>query len=89
MNTDATDLTARLVERGHAYEVDGNVYFDVQSFPDYGKLTGNTLDAGDPVVRRMVLDSLRFWVTNLTISSNLIDDNMRLTDELLELVAVD
>jgi cysteinyl-tRNA synthetase len=38
------DLTRRLMERGHAYEVGGNVYFDVQSFPDYGRLSGNTLD---------------------------------------------
>lgn len=36
-----------------------------------------------------LIESLRFWVTNLTISSNLIDDNMRLTDALLKLVAVD
>jgi cysteinyl-tRNA synthetase len=39
------DLTQRLVERGHAYVVDsGSVYFDVTSFPGYGKLSGNTLD---------------------------------------------
>jgi cysteinyl-tRNA synthetase len=38
------DLTQELVKRGHAYEVGGNVYFDVQSFPDYGKLSGNTLE---------------------------------------------
>ncbi|MHC4930650.1 MAG: cysteine--tRNA ligase [Planctomycetota bacterium] len=30
-----------LVEKGHAYVVDGNVYFSVESFPDYGKLSGN------------------------------------------------
>ena len=34
-----------LIEKGHAYEVGGNVYFDVTTFPDYGKLSGNTLDA--------------------------------------------
>jgi len=35
-----------LVDRGHAYVArDGVVYFDVRSFPDYGKLSGNTLDA--------------------------------------------
>jgi len=34
-----------LVAKGHAYEVDGNVYFDVASFPRYGALSGNTLDA--------------------------------------------
>jgi cysteinyl-tRNA synthetase len=38
-------LTERLVEQGHAYVVDtGSVYYDVTSFPGYGKLSGNTLD---------------------------------------------
>ena len=38
------ELVARLLERGHAYEVDGNLYFAVESFPGYGRLSGNTLD---------------------------------------------
>jgi cysteinyl-tRNA synthetase len=38
------ELTQRLIENGHAYEVDGTVYYDVQSFQGYGKLSGNTLD---------------------------------------------
>ncbi len=42
------DLTETLLEKGHAYEVDGSVYYDVQSFPDYGKLSGNTLDNLQP-----------------------------------------
>ena len=33
-----------LIEKGHAYEVDGTVYYDVTTFPSYGKLSGNTLD---------------------------------------------
>src|SRR5437667_10783794 len=33
-----------LIEKGHAYEVDGTVYYDVTTFPEYGKLSGNTLD---------------------------------------------
>ena len=33
-----------LIEKGHAYEADGTVYYDVTSFPGYGKLSGNTLD---------------------------------------------
>ena len=36
---------AKLVEQGHAYEVQGNVYYDVLSKPDYPKLSGNTLEA--------------------------------------------
>jgi cysteinyl-tRNA synthetase len=39
------ELTERLIERGLAYEVGGNVYFDVHAFPDYGKLSGNTIEA--------------------------------------------
>ena len=33
-----------LLERGHAYEVEGDVYFDVESYKDYGKLSGRSLD---------------------------------------------
>jgi cysteinyl-tRNA synthetase len=33
-----------LQEKGIAYEVNGNVYFDIQRFPDYGKLSGNQLE---------------------------------------------
>lgn len=38
------ELIAKLIEHGHAYQVDGTVYYDVQSFPAYGRLSGNTLD---------------------------------------------
>ena len=35
------DLTATLIERDHAYVVEtGSVYYDVTSFPGYGKLSG-------------------------------------------------
>jgi cysteinyl-tRNA synthetase len=33
-----------LIKKGNAYEKNGNVFFDVTSFPDYGKLSGNTLE---------------------------------------------
>ena len=33
-----------LVEKDYAYEKNGNVFFDVTKFADYGKLSGNTLE---------------------------------------------
>ncbi|HEY62668.1 MAG TPA: cysteine--tRNA ligase [Anaerolineae bacterium] len=33
-----------LIDKGHAYEVDGNVYFIVDSDPEYGKLSGRKLE---------------------------------------------
>jgi len=32
-----------LIEKGHAYEVSGDVYFDTESWPAYGKLSGQDL----------------------------------------------
>ncbi|MEZ6145023.1 MAG: hypothetical protein R3B91_06240 [Planctomycetaceae bacterium] len=38
-------MISRLIERGHAYVgSDGVVYYSVESFPNYGRLSGNTLD---------------------------------------------
>ncbi|MCA0144698.1 cysteine--tRNA ligase [Blastococcus sp. LR1] len=42
------ELMERLIERGHAYAVDGDVYFDVRSFPEYGALTGQRLENLEP-----------------------------------------
>lgn len=42
---DMQALTAELVQHGNAYVVDGNVYYDISSFAEYGKLSGNTLAA--------------------------------------------
>ena len=36
------EMVRQLVDRGHAYEVNGNVYYAVESFPAYGRLSGNT-----------------------------------------------
>jgi cysteinyl-tRNA synthetase len=41
------EMIGELIERGHAYEADGNVYFDVRSFERYGALSGNTLEELD------------------------------------------
>jgi cysteinyl-tRNA synthetase len=37
-------LIERLVVKGVAYAVDGDVYFDVRRFPSYGKLSGKNLE---------------------------------------------
>jgi cysteinyl-tRNA synthetase len=37
-------MTERLIERGHAYVVEGDVSFSVRSFPEYGKLSGRNID---------------------------------------------
>lgn len=42
--TQMVDLMQRLIDRGHAYAAQGNVYFDVHSYPEYGKLSGHRLD---------------------------------------------
>jgi cysteinyl-tRNA synthetase len=47
------ELMQRLIDGGHAYAADGDVYFDVQSYPAYGELSGQRVDdmqaAGDSV----------------------------------------
>jgi cysteinyl-tRNA synthetase len=43
---DMVALAERLVDLGHAYATpSGNVYYSVASYPGYGALSGNTLDA--------------------------------------------
>jgi len=37
-------LIETLIEKGHAYERNGNVFLDVTSFDTYGNLSGNTLE---------------------------------------------
>jgi cysteinyl-tRNA synthetase len=51
VNPKATDhipemqaMTEKLLENGKAYAVDGNVYYDVSRFPNYGQLSGNTVE---------------------------------------------
>ncbi len=38
-------MTQRLIDKGHAYVTEqGDVYFDVQSWPEYGKLSGQRVE---------------------------------------------
>jgi cysteinyl-tRNA synthetase len=41
-------LMQQLIDAGNAYAVDGDVYFDVRSFADYGALSGQRIDAMHP-----------------------------------------
>ena len=43
--TQMQELIARLIDRGHAYAAAGDVYFDVRSWPAYGELTRQSVDA--------------------------------------------
>lgn len=58
------EFIAGLIEKGHAYEVDGDVYFDISSFPAYGILSKHKLEdlrAGARVdVREQKHDPLDF-----------------------------
>jgi cysteinyl-tRNA synthetase len=38
------ELISKLIEKGHAYEVGGTVYYDIASFAAYGRLSRNTTD---------------------------------------------
>jgi len=38
------ELVQKLIDEGHAYEVEGDVYFDVRSFNQYGALSGRNID---------------------------------------------
>jgi cysteinyl-tRNA synthetase len=49
----------KLLEQGYAYEVDGNVYFAVEQFPEYGKLSGRKVDELEPGSRVAVREDKR------------------------------
>ena len=38
------DIIARLIDRGHAYVAGGTVYYDIASFPAYGRLSRNSTE---------------------------------------------
>ena len=46
------DLIQALIDRGHAYAAEGDVYFSVRSFPDYGKLSNRRLEDLDAAGHR-------------------------------------
>lgn len=51
------ELVELLIEKGHAYEVDGDVYFSVRSFAEYGKLSGRNIDEMESGHRELRADN--------------------------------
>ena len=49
-------LIERLIERGHAYVSEGDVYFDVRSYPGYGQLSGRDVDEAESGHRELTAD---------------------------------
>ncbi|MCX6026457.1 MAG: cysteine--tRNA ligase [Chloroflexi bacterium] len=54
------ELTKRLLEAGHAYEVNGSVYFDVRSWPQYGKLSGRRIEEQEEGTRVAAREEKRY-----------------------------
>jgi cysteinyl-tRNA synthetase len=48
------DMIQELIAKGHAYEMEGSVYFDVTSDEDYGKLSNRRLDEQEEGTREEV-----------------------------------
>ncbi|HUM71914.1 MAG TPA: class I tRNA ligase family protein, partial [Chloroflexota bacterium] len=53
------EMIQDLIEKGHAYEVDGNVYFSVVSFVEYGKLSGRRVEELEEGTREAVREDKR------------------------------
>lgn len=45
------EMVKKLLENGYAYETDGNVYFDVSSDEEYGKLSGRSVEEQESGMR--------------------------------------
>ena len=61
------DLIEKLIAKGHAYAIDGNVYFDIATFPSYGRLSRNSTDKlltgvrGEPDPRKRHPGDFTLW----------------------------
>jgi len=64
------ELVQRLIDNGHAYVSKDSVYYDISSFPQYGRLSGNPLEDLMPGARLEVNPDKRdprdfaLWVTD-------------------------
>ena len=53
------EMIETLIAKGHAYAANGSVYFDVLSYPDYGKLSGRRVEEQEGGARVAVIDEKR------------------------------
>jgi cysteinyl-tRNA synthetase len=53
------EIIEGLIAKGHAYQTDGNVYFEVRTFPRYGRLSGNRVDETEAGARVAVREEKR------------------------------
>ncbi|MDA2917733.1 cysteine--tRNA ligase, partial [Nitrospinae bacterium AH_259_B05_G02_I21] len=52
-------MIERLIERGYAYEVEGDVFYSVAKFPTYGRLSGKRIEDLEAGARVEVHESKR------------------------------
>src|SRR5579864_2467172 len=63
------ELIKALIAKGNAYEIGGNVYYDITTFPAYGRLSRNTTDSlltgvrGEPDPRKRHPGDFTLWKT--------------------------
>jgi cysteinyl-tRNA synthetase len=61
------ELIAKLIAKGHAYEIGGTVYYDIASFPAYGRLSRNSPEKllvgvrGEVDVRKLHPGDFTLW----------------------------
>ncbi len=61
---DIVQLIQVLVDKGHAYANEGSVWFDVRTFPEYGKLSGQKIDelrSSDPETGKKDAADFALW----------------------------
>ena len=61
---DIVRLIQVLIDKGHAYAAEGTVWFDVRTFPEYGKLSGQKLDelrSSDPDAGKRDAADFALW----------------------------